>query len=91
MLVLLGQRILPRRTQQGVQLIVFVFTDHLFAAAGVAGQGEAAQQRFLGKNALFHQRCHQRHKAAGMAAGIGNAAGMGDPLPLLTEKWKKVR
>ena len=62
-----------------------VLGDHLLAAAGVAGEGEAAEVRVLGQQAQLHQRRDRADKARGVAAGVGHPLGRrnGLPLPLL--------
>ena len=66
----------------GVQLAVgravsaFVFSDHLFAAAGVAGDAGAAEGIIGRCKAQLHQRTGNADKAAGIAAGHCHAAGI---------------
>ena len=60
------------RVQRGIGALGFILGNHLFAAARVAGQAGAVQQRGLGHQAQFYQRGHRGNKAGGMAAGHGH-------------------
>ena len=59
-----------------------VLGDHLLAAAGVAGEGEAAEVRVRRQHPRLHQRGRDGDKARGMAPGVGHVFGLGDGLPL---------
>ena len=56
----------------------FVVRDHLFAAAGVAGDAGAAEGIIGRCKAQLHQRAGNADKAAGIAAGHCHAAGIFD-------------
>ena len=55
-----------------------VLGDHLFAAAGVAGDAGAAEGILCRDKAQLHQRAGNADKAAGIAAGHCHAAGVFD-------------
>ena len=74
-LVVQRQPVGAGRVQRGVGTLGFILGNHLFAAARVAGQAGAVQQRGLGHQAQFHQRGHRSNKAGGVAAGHGYAGG----------------
>ena len=69
--------------------LLLVLGDHLLAAAGVARQGEAGQQRIRGENPRSRQRVDDADKAAGVAAGVGNALGVEDLLPVGVGQLRK--
>ena len=56
----------------------FVVSDHLFAAAGIAGNTGAAVKITCSGKAQLHQRPHDADKPAGIAAGHRHAAGVFD-------------
>ena len=60
----------------------FVIGDHLFAAAGVAGDAGAAEGIVRRGQPQLHQRPHDADKPAGIAAGHCHAAGIFDLLLL---------
>ena len=72
-LVLLGQAVLPRRLVQRIPVRGFIFRDHFLPAAGVPGQGEAAERRVGADQPGRPQRRHQGDEARGVAAGVGDA------------------
>ena len=55
-----------------------VLGDHLFAAAGVAGDAGTAEGIICRCKAQLHQRASNADKAAGIAAGHCHAAGIFD-------------
>ena len=78
MLVLLRQTVLPGRGVQGVQFVCLVLGDHLLAAAAVARERVARQQRVRRQDARLDERVDQHDEAAGVAAGHRDALGRTD-------------
>ena len=70
-LVAKAQAVALGRIQLAVRRVVgaFVVRDHLFAAAGVAGDAGAAEGILLCHQPQLHQRAGDADKAAGIAAG----------------------
>ena len=62
-----------RRVQRVVHTFTLVLGDHLFAAAGIAGQTGDGQLRGLGNKPPLHQRRDGHDKAGGVAARHGDA------------------
>ena len=77
-LVGLGDTVLARRVQKRIARFAFVVRDHLFAAAGIACDGEACQFGVCGNIFRLDERRDERDETAGMAARIRDAAGGGD-------------
>ena len=78
MLVLLRQTVLPGRNVQGVKLVCLILGDHLLAAAAVARERVARQQRVRRQDARLDERVDQHDEAAGVAAGHRDALGRTD-------------
>ena len=74
MLVLKGQAVDPVAFVADVPVFVLIFGDQALAAAGVAGQGVGSQGEGLVDDPLGDQRTDGSDEAAGVAAGICNAA-----------------
>ena len=77
-LVLLREGVLPGRGVQGVGLVCLIFGDHLLAAAAVARERVARQQRVRRQDARLDERIDEHDEAAGVAAGHGDALGRSD-------------
>ena len=90
MLVGLAEAVHPGRVQQRGPVRRLVLRDHLFPAAGIAGQGEAGERQICGDQSRVRQRAHEGDKAAGVAAGVGDQARGPDPFPLSRELRESV-
>ena len=69
------QAVGTRGVQRFVRALTLVFSNHLFAAAGVAGQTRHTQMGGLGEDPQLHQRGHRRDKPGGVAARHSHAGG----------------
>ena len=76
--MLLRQTVLPGRNVQGVKLVCLILGDHLLAAAAVARERVARQQRVRRQDARLDERVDQHDEAAGVAAGHRDALGRTD-------------
>ena len=74
-LVLLCKTVLPGGNVQGVEGVRLILGDHLLAAAAVARERVARQQRVRRQDARLDERVDQHDEAAGVAAGHRDALG----------------
>ena len=88
MLVLLGEAVLAGRGERK-RLFLFVFLDHFFAAAAVAGEGYDVERVIDRKDACVDERIQDRDRAAGVAAGDGDLLCFADGLVLLGREFRE--
>ena len=81
-LVGLGQAVEAGAVKALCLLRRLVLGDHFLPAAGVAGEGEAAQVRVRGQQPRLNQRRDNGDEPRGVAAGVGHISGPRDGLPL---------
>ena len=68
---------------------VFVLGDHFFAAAGVAGEGEAGEEGIGGEDAGRDEGVDGKEEGGGVAAGVGDACGVVDLLPVCGGEFRE--
>ena len=90
MLVLLRQAVLPRSFEKRIPFRCFIFSDHLFPAAGITGKGKTAECSIRSNQTFVDQWFNQRNETAGVAPGIGNSFGVSDDISVPLQLRKSV-
>ena len=88
-LVLLREAVLAGGIERRRAALGLIIGDHALAAAGIAGEGVAGEQRVRRQGPRLYQRLHQGYEAAGVAAGTGHAPAVYHRLAVLRRELRE--